>query len=316
MAQLQITQFGGIDVLQLAPISTLTPAADAVALQVHYASVNPVDAKTRAGLGWAAQKFKDTLPWTPGFDLMGVVTAVGAEVGAFSVGQRVCGMSFQGGAYASAATAAAVDLCGVPNAISDQEAAALPLAGLTAYQGLFEHGQLKAGETVLISAAAGGVGHLAVQLAKNAGAKVIATASKSNHDFILQCGADVVIDYHDEAAMTAYFAQADLVFDLVGFESGKQALNFLKVGGRSVTVPTVTAPQIKEAAEAQGKTALGMLVHSDPQGLQTLVDLCAAQKIKVHVSQIFPLHQGAAAHAAIETGRTRGKLLFDTQAQE
>ena len=132
MAQLQITQFGGIDVLQLAPISTLTPAADAVALQVHYASVNPVDAKTRAGLGWAAQKYQDRLPWTPGFDVCGVVNAVGADVTALTVGQRVCGMTFDGGAYASTMLAPAVELLPVPKNMTHAQAAALPLAGLTA----------------------------------------------------------------------------------------------------------------------------------------------------------------------------------------
>ena len=139
--------------------------------------------------------------------------AVGSAVTDFAVGQRVCGMVFRGGAYASHLLAVADDLLPVPEVISSEQTAALPLAGLTAWQGLFEHGQLQAGETVLISAAAGWChGHIAVQLAKQAGAKVIASASASNHAFLLELGADQVVDYHDSDAMAALKGQLDLVF--------------------------------------------------------------------------------------------------------
>lgn len=311
MTQLQISRFGGVDVLQLSDQPLQSPAAHQVLLDVRYAAVNPVDAKTRAGLGWAAQKFKDALPWTPGFDICGVVKACGDDVTSFTIGQRVCGMIFDGGAYASETLASAELLLPVPNHVADEQAAALPVAGLTAWQGLFEVGQLKAGETVLIAAAAGGVGHIAVQLAKQAGAKVIATASKSNHDFVRSLGADEVVDYHDAEAMSALTGQIDFVLDLVGFESGLQSLAFLKPNGRQVTVPTVAAPQIKEAAEAQGKKASGILVHPDIEGLKALLSLCAEGKLKISIGQIFPLSQGAAAHTAIETGRTKGKILLD-----
>jgi NADPH:quinone reductase len=316
MTQLQITRFGGPDVLQLAESDVHSPAADEVLLNVLFAGVNPVDAKTRAGLGWAAQQHKDELPWTPGFDVCGTVKATGSAVSAFAVGQRVCGMVFGGGAYASQTLALADDLLPVPQQISHAQAAALPLAGLTAWQGLFEHAQLQASELVLISAAAGGVGHLAVQLAKQAGARVVACASESNHAFLLQLGADDVVDYHDADAMAALAGQMDVVFDLVGFDSGLAALALLKAGGRQVTVPTVTAPQIKEAATAQGKTAMGMMVHPDRSALQALLEKCADGKLQVHVSQIFPLKEGAKAHQAIESGRTRGKLLLDPSNQE
>jgi NADPH2:quinone reductase len=316
MAQLQITRFGGVEVLQLANQELTAPATGEVLLDVIYAAVNPVDAKTRAGLGWAAAQHKDNLPWTPGFDVCGLVQAMGSAVTDFAVGQRVCGVVFRGGAYAANLVALADDLLPVPKNITHAQAAALPLAGLTAWQGLFEHGQLQAGETVLISAAAGGVGHIAVQLAKQAGATVIASASASNHAFLLELGADQVVDYYDSDAMAALKGQLDLVFDLVGFDSGLSALALLKAGGRQVTVPTVTAPQIKEAAAAQGKTALGMMVHPDRNALQALLDQCAAGKLQVHVSQIFPLKDGAKAHLAIESGRTRGKLLLDPSNQE
>lgn len=316
MAQLQITRFGGVEVLQLAAQEITAPAAGDVLLKVLYAAVNPVDAKTRAGLGWAAQQHKDDLPWTPGFDVCGVVQAVGSAECDLTVGQRVCGMVFRGGAYASHLLALAEDLLPVPENISHAQAAALPLAGLTAWQGLFEHGKLQAGETVLISAAAGGVGHLAVQLAKQAGATVIASASATNHEFLLNLGADSVVDYHDAEAMATLTGQLDLVFDLVGFDSGLAALTLLKTGGRQVTVPTVTAPQIKAAATAQSKTAVGMMVHADHHALAALLEKCAAGKLQVHVSKIYPLNDGAKAHLAIESGRTRGKLLLDPRSQE
>lgn len=316
MAQLQITRFGGVDVLQLTEKELPAPAADQVLLEVLLASVNPIDAKTRAGLGWAAQKFKDALPWTPGFDVCGVVREVGSDVTTFSVGQRVCGMTSGGGAYASAMLAPAAELLPVPKNITHAQAAALPLAGLTARQGLFEFGQLQAGETVLISAAAGGVGHIAVQLAKQAGATVVATASEANHDFLLKLGADKVVDYHDAEAMAALTGQIDFVFDLVGFDSGLTALSLLKAGGRQVTVPTIAVPAIKAVAETQGKTVSGMLVHQDPDGLAALLALCSAGKLQVHVSKIYPLAEGAKAHQAIESGRTRGKLLLDPGSQE
>ena len=316
MAQLQITRFGGVDVLQLTEKELPAPAADQVLLEVLLASVNPIDAKTRAGLGWAAQKFKDALPWTPGFDVCGVVREVGSDVTTFSVGQRVCGMTSGGGAYASAMLAPAAELLPVPKNITHAQAAALPLAGLTARQGLFEFGQLQAGETVLISAAAGGVGHIAVQLAKQAGATVIAAASEANHDFLLKLGADKVVDYHDAEAMAALTGQIDFVFDLVGFDSGLTALSLLKAGGRQVTVPTIAVPAIKAVAETQGKTVSGMLVHQDPDGLAALLALCSAGKLQVHVSKIYPLAEGAKAHQAIESGRTRGKLLLDPGSQE
>ena len=316
MAQLQITRFGGVDVLQLTEKELPAPAADQVLLEVLLASVNPIDAKTRAGLGWAAQKFKDALPWPPGCDVCGVVGEAVSDVTTFSVGQRVCGMTSGGGAYASAMLAPAAELLPVPKNITHAQAAALPLAGLTARQGLFEFGQLQAGETVLISAAAGGVGHIAVQLAKQVGATVIATASEANHDFLLKLGADKVVDYHDAEAMAALTGQIDFVFDLVGFDSGLTALSLLKAGGRQVTVPTIAVPAIKAVAETQGKTVSGMLVHQDPDGLAALLALCSAGKLQVHVSKIYPLAEGAKAHQAIESGRTRGKLLLDPGSQE
>lgn len=311
MAQLRITRFGGTDVLEIAEIHLSEPVGDEVILDVLYASVNPVDTKTRAGLGWAAQAHKDELPWTPGFDVCGVVQALGPDVKDLEVGQRVCGMVMQGGAYASQMKASSALLVPVPKKMTHAQAAALPVAGLTAWQALIEHAELKSGETVVIFAAAGGVGHLAVQIAGSLGAHVIALASEENHDFLRKLGAETVLDYHDPHALDPWRNQVDVVLDLVGGQTGLNALYLLKADGRQVTVPTVAAEQIKTAAATISRRALGMLVHPEVEQLKQLLDLAAQGKLQVHVSRVYPLHEGAKAHQAIENGHTRGKLLLD-----
>lgn len=312
MTQLQITAFGAPNVLQLREGPSLVPGPDQLLLAVEYAGVNPIDAKTRAGLGWAAEQNRDKLPWTPGYDMAGRVLALGEAVSGWAVGDRVCGMlgfPLAGGAYASQALARAEELVRIPPSLDDACAAGLPLAGLTAWQALFEHGRLQAGETVLISAAAGGVGHLAVQLAKQAGARVLACASSCNHAFLLALGADDVVDYHGNG-LESLAGQPDLVLDLVGGDSGLQALSLVKAGGRLVTVPTLTAAAIEARGASLGVQVVRMLVHADQGQLARLVAACEHGTLRVEVSQVFPLSQGADAHMAIETGHTRGKLVL------
>lgn len=311
MAQLQITRFGGIEVLEMADINLTEPVGDEVLLDVLYASMNPVDTKTRAGLGWAAQQHKDDLPWTPGFDVCGIITAMGPNVQEFEIGQRVCGLVLQGGAYASQMKASASLLVPVPKKITHAQAAALPTAGLTAWQALTEHAEVKAGDVVAVYAAAGGVGHLAVQLAHHLGAQVIALASEDNHDFVRKLGADTVLDYHDPAVFTPCLGQVDVVLDLVGGQSGLDALQLLKPDGRQITVPTVAAENIKTAAAVIGKRAMGMLVRPDPQALANLLDLCVHGQLQAHVSRVYSLQDVPKAHQAIENGHIRGKLLID-----
>ncbi|GHA08686.1 NADP-dependent oxidoreductase [Oceanisphaera arctica] len=308
MKQLVIKAFGDASQLVLAEASSPALAADQIRVQMHYAGVNPVDAKTRAGLGWGAQAIKDKLPWSPGFEVMGTVLEVGADVGDYAPSDRVFGL-LPGGGYSEQLVVSADALLPVPAGVTDKMAAGLSLAGTTAWQGLTEHGGLKAGERVLISAAAGGVGHLAVQLAKGLGATVVALGSPGNHDFLHDLGADEVIDYRDEAALTA-MAPVDLFFDLVGGTSGCSLLSHVKSGGRVVTVPTITADEVIAAAQPLGLTATGMLKHQDNQQLALLVKAVAERRLRVEVSHVYPLAEGAAAHRQIETGHTRGKILL------
>lgn len=308
MKQLVIQAFGDAEQLVLTEGTSPALAANEMRVKMHYAGVNPVDAKTRAGLGWGAEAIKDSLPWSPGLEVMGTVLEVGSEVNIHHVGDRVFGL-LAGAGYSEQLVVAANTLLRVPKAVSDEMAAGLSLAGITAWQGLTEHGLLKAGERVLISAAAGGVGHLAVQLAKDLGATVVALASPVNHDFLDNLGADEVLDYRDEQQLAA-LAPVDLLLDLVGGASGQALLAQVKPEGRVVTVPTITAKEVIAAAESQGLSATGMLKHNDNQQLASLVTAVAEQRLRVEVSQIYSLAEGADAHRQIETGHTRGKILL------
>ncbi|OZG41279.1 quinone oxidoreductase [Aeromonas sp. A35_P] len=314
MTQLQITAFGAPSVLRLNPSQDKVPAEGEVRVRICFAGINPIDAKTRAGLGWAAAQNKEKLPWTPGYDVAGVVEKVGPGVGSLAEGDRVCGMvgfPLTAGGYGESVVAREEELVKLEE-LALRQGAALPLAGLTAWQGLFEHGALKAGQRVLILAGAGGVGHLAVQFASAYGAEVVATASGDNHSFLHALGVSKMVDYHhaDWAAQVVADGPVDLVLDLVGGESGKAALACVKPGGRLVTVPTITAQQIKDAAAGSAIEVLGMLVHPDRQQLSQMLILLRQGEVQITISGEFPLAEGALAHQAIEQGHVRGKLLL------
>jgi NADPH2:quinone reductase len=314
MTQLQITAFGDPSVLKLNPSLDKVPADGEVRVRSCFAGVNPIDAKTRAGLGWAAAQNKDKLPWTPGYDISGVVEKVGPGVTWLVEGDRVCGMvgfPLSAGGYGESVVASESELVKL-DGVSLQQGAALPLAGLTAWQGLLEHGGLQSGQRVLILAGAGGVGHLAVQFAAAYGAHVVATASGDNHSFLDSLGASRVVDYHQAEWCAEVIAdgQFDLVLDLVGGESGKAALACVKPGGRLVTVPTITAQLIKDAGAAVGIEVVGMLVHPDQQQLGQMLMLLRQGEVKVTLAGEFPLAEGALAHQTIEGGHVRGKLLL------
>lgn len=314
MTQLQITAFGDPSVLRFNPSLDKVPADGEVRVRICFAGVNPIDAKTRAGLGWAAAQNKDKLPWTPGYDVAGVVEKIGPGVTALAEGDRVCGMvgfPLAAGGYGESVVAREEELVRLEQ-IGLRQGAALPLAGLTAWQGLFEHGALKAGQRVLILAGAGGVGHLAVQFASAYGAEVVATASRDNHSFLHALGARWMVDYHDAdwVAQVVAGGQVDLVLDLAGGESGKAALACVKPGGRLVTVPTISAQQIKDAAAGSAIEVLGMLVHPDRQQLSQMLTLLRQGEVQVTVAGEYALAEGALAHQAIEQGHVRGKLLL------
>ncbi|OOE56004.1 NADP-dependent oxidoreductase [Salinivibrio kushneri] len=308
---LAITEFGAPEVLTPVNRSIPSPSEEQVLIQVKAAGVNPIDAKTRAGLGWAAEHNRDHLPWVPGYDVAGVVVANGTNESKFDVGDRVAGMigfPTEGGGYSQYVVADAGLLSTVPPSVPMVDAAAVPLAGLTAWQAL-EHGKLARDEKVLILAGAGGVGHLAVQLAVRLGAQVYATASENNHAFLRQLDA-TPIDYHQPHWATAN-GEFDLVIDLVGGDTAIDALAGLKTGGRIVTVPTNTRDTITSAAAERGLKATGMLVDPNTWQTQRLLDMLDQGDLKIDIAAVYPLEQGAQAHKALETGHTRGKRVLE-----
>ncbi|OZG74604.1 NADPH:quinone reductase [Hahella sp. CCB-MM4] len=311
MKQIQIAEFGAPDVLQCVEVEIPEPQAHQVVIKVNAMGINPIDYKTRRGLGFVAEKAKSRLPWVPGYDVAGVVYAKGAAVTGWEEGQRVCGMvnfPLPAGGYSEYVVAMPEMLAAIPDSVSDTDAAALPLAGLTAWQGLYETGNLCSGQRVAILAAAGGVGHIAAQLARHSGAQVWGTASVSHHDFLEEMGIKPV-DYHDEKSLEK-LKDMDFVFDAVGGETGIQALDFLATGGTLVTLPTITAEQIMQAAKERGKHARGYTVHPDAKQLQTLLEYIADKQLQINIQKRFPLEEAAQAHALLEKGHTRGKIIL------
>lgn len=277
-------------------------------VRVHAAGVNPVDWKIRTGGGRMA-----ALPYTPGFDVSGVVEQVGSNVGKFKVGDEIFAMVDlrRGGCYAEYAIVKETEAVMKPSKISHSDAASVPLVALTAWQALFDTAKLDKGQTVLIHAGAGGVGSMAVQLAKWKGAHVIATASKENHDFLKQLGADEVIDYRNQK-FEDVAKDIDVVLDSIGVDTQLRSFSVLKKGGMLVSI--VGAPP-KQKAQELGVRAAGILVHVDAKELEQIGILVDEGKIKPAVTQVLPLSDAAKAHELSETRHTRGKIVLRVVAE-
>ncbi|MCD1629418.1 MULTISPECIES: NADP-dependent oxidoreductase [Marinobacter] len=306
-------RFGERDVLRVIESPIPQPGEGEVLVRVHGAGLNPIDWKTRKGMGFVATQIENSLPWTPGYDAAGEVVEVGEGVTTLVPGDRVMGMigfPVTGGAYAEYAIADAEDLAIVPEELDLIAAAGVPLAALTAWQALFEVAELESGQKILIHAGAGGVGHFAVQFALERGAHVIVTASSRNRDFLAELGVHEVIDYHT-TDFTEECYGLDVVLDLVGGETGKRSLQTLSDSGVLVTIPTVTADDVVSAAEAMGVRAHGMRSRPDAFHLDEIAELIEDGDVKVHVEQVFSLDQVQAAHELLEGGHVRGKLVLD-----
>ena len=306
MKAIRIHEFGGPEVLKYEEVPRPVPAADEVLIKVYASGVNPVDWKMRAGL--AESLFPIDLPFIPGWDVSGEIEEVGSDILIFRKGDEVYGRPdvTRDGTYAEYVAVKADQINFKPQSIDHDKAAAVPLAGLTAWQGLFDYGKLEEGQKVLIHAASGGVGTFAVQLAKWKGARVIGTASEENIDFLFDLGADEVIDYKNEK-FDDKVEDIDLVFDLIGGDTQKRSLKVLKKGGRLITI---VQPQYQEEAKAKGIHMEGFLTKSLPEELQQLANLIDSGKIKPIVSQKFPLKDAAAAQKEIQKGHTRGKMVL------
>lgn len=311
--QIAITQFGNADVLAIQSSPIPEPKAGEVLVKVAFSGVNPIDVKTRAGLGWAASQNKDKLPWVPGYDIAGEVIATGESVAKFQVGECVAGFvgfPLQGGGYSQYVCVAEAELSLVPDSVTLEAAAALPLAGQTAVQAL-DKAAVKEGERVLILAGAGGVGHIAVQVAVAAKAEVFTTCSESNLDYMATLGAHAV--NYQFAPVSERVEDADVLIDLVGGDAALDALKCLKDNARVVTVPTLTAELICEKAKLLGFEATGMLVDPSPEQLDTMLYMVSVGILKTEIQQVYPMKDVSLAHQQIETGHTRGKILLDMQ---
>ena len=298
---------GGPEVLELVEMPRPDPAATEVLVRVTAAGVNPVDWKVRAGGGFLGQP-----PFTVGWDIAGVVEELGRGVTRFPAGDRVFGMPRfpkEAAAYAEYVTSASRQLARTPESIGDVEAAALPLAGLTAWQALVETADLQPGQRVLILGAAGGVGHLGVQIAKARGAHVIGTARSGKHPFLHELGIDEAIDYTSEW-IGDRIRDVDVVLDLVGDEASPGALSLLRDGGLFIAVPSgAGVERLRELAGGRVRVT-GILVEPDRAGLEAIAELVASGALRVHVERTFPLAHAAEAHELGETGRTQGKLVL------
>jgi NADPH:quinone reductase-like Zn-dependent oxidoreductase len=314
MATMQAVRFhayGDPEVLVLEEAPRPQPGADEVLVRVSAAGVNPLDWKVRGG--HVRQWLHHRLPLIPGWDVSGVVAAAGRDVTAFKTGEAVYGMLDFGrdGAYAEYVAAQVRHLAPKPGSIDHVQAAAVPLAALTAWQALFEAGELAAGQTVLIHAAAGGVGHFAVQFAKWKGARVMGTASADNAGFLRELGADMAIDYRRTRFEDEVGEKIDLVLDTIGGETQQRSWQVLKKGGILVATLGVTSPKTAQQYDVRGK---GVSVRPDPDQLTQIAALIDAGNLKPVVSNVLPLAQAARAQELSQTGHIRGKIVLQVGA--
>jgi NADPH:quinone reductase-like Zn-dependent oxidoreductase len=301
-----IHRFGGPEELVAATLERPEPGPGEVLVQVAATALNPVDFKTRSGSG-VARRLHDPFPLVLGWDAAGTVAALGEGVSDFAVGDEVYGLirfPEVGATYAEYLTAPATDLAPKPRTLDAAHAAAVPLAALTAAQALFDVAHLRAGQRLLVTAGAGGVGHLAVQLAAHAGAHVTATGSARNEDFVRGLGAS---DYKDYAAggFDADGEVYDVILDLVQSRATvAQSYAAIRPGGLVVQIPSPPRDV------PDGVRVANHLVHPDGARLRELAALIDAGHLQVEVEDVLPLAQAAQAHRRLETGRTRGKLVL------
>ena len=298
-------EFGGIDSVRVGELPDPVPAAGQVLVRVRGAGVGPWD------VGFLGGGFPGVaLPFVPGQEIAGTVEQADDESG-FQPGDRVYGVLFPaGGGFAELAVAAAERLAPMPGKASFEEAAGLVIAGGTAHDGLVDRGRLRAGETVLITAAAGGVGSCAVQIAAALGARPLCVASPGNHDYLRSLGASEVFDYHDAgwAARVRDVAPGgvDLLFDGAGGETRDRAIGAVRDDGRVVTI----ALQSEPAREERGITIEAFAARGDRRRLEALTSLVDAGALRPQVEAVLPLDQAREALARVAGQHTRGKVVL------
>ncbi|MFD5461770.1 NADP-dependent oxidoreductase [Kitasatospora sp. NPDC127059] len=298
-------EFGGPEVLQLAEVERPKPLSGEVLVRVKAAGVNPVDVAVRAG----AFPLLGEPPFTVGWDVSGVVEEAGPGA-RYRVGEEVYGMPFfprAAGGYAEYVAAPSRQLARKPATLDHTQAAALPLAALTAWQGLVDLAKVGEGDRVLVHRAAGGVGHLAVQIAKARGAYVIALASEPKHAFLKEIGADELIDYRT-TDYTEAVRDVDVVFD--SSSEGTRALEVLKPGGTLVSIMEHWNQELAAEIEAAGRRFAGVSVEPDYAGLEAIAALVDEGLIRPYVAEVFPLAEAGRAHELVGSGTVQGKVVL------
>ena len=310
MKAIQIREFGSNDALLYTELAEPQLNPGEVLVKNKAAGVNPIDWKTCSGGG--AAPFIGDLPFIPGWEFAGTIEKVADDVTSFSVGDEVFGFirfPERAGCFASYVAAPADQISLRPDDLPLEAAAGLSLAGLTAWQALFDKGSLQASQQVVVLAGAGGVGHIAIQLAKWMGAKVITTASSANHEYLKSLGADVVIDYHTQN-ITDHVNNVDLVIDSMGGNVGIDALRCVKPGGRLVTLPSVTKDEVAAAGKAMKVNVLPIRVEPNSEQLDRLAGLYVDRKLSLNIAETFPLEQVGKAFDVSKTGKAKGKLIL------
>lgn len=299
----RVHQYGEPKELKLEQISRPEPQTGEVLVRVLAAGVNPIDWKIRAG--WLKDFIPMQFPYIPGLDLAGVVEEVSPGVTAFQKGQAVFGQGSKG-AYAEYAVAPVEKLAPKPKALSFDEAAAIPVGATTAWQGIFDHGGLQAGQRVLIQGASGGVGLFAVQFARWKGAHVIGTTSTTNVDFVRSLGAETVIDYAS-TPVEQVVHDVDLVFDTVGGNTLESSLRVLKRGG---TLVTIAGQPPEEKVRERGVRVASLAAQVSSDLLHTFAQLIDEGQVKVFVRERFSLSQAQQAHERSQSGHGRGRIVL------
>lgn len=305
LRSMRFHRFGGPEVIQSETLDQSGPDAGQILVAVRAASVNPVDFKIRSGKYPAVKN--DRLPYTPGRDVSGTVLACGAQASRFKPGDEVFGIvNIYGGGYAEQVVLDEDAVALKPASLDHIQAAAIPLAGQTAWQGLFRHGGLQPGQSVLIHGGSGGVGHFAVQFAKAKGARVLTTVSTDNVKFARTLGADIVIDYKTQR-FEDFASDLDMVFDLIDGETRERSWPLLKANG--ILVSTLTAPS-QETARKHNVRATRYTVQADGQELAEIATLVRDGAVRPHLQQSFALEAAAAAMATVEKGHSVGKVVL------
>jgi NADPH:quinone reductase-like Zn-dependent oxidoreductase len=310
MKAIRIHEYGGRETLRYEDVHVPEPKAGELLVRVKAAAVNPVDVQVREGR--LKGLLKHELPLVLGWDASGVIEAVGEGVSKFDVGDAVFArpVTTRQGTYAEYAVINEGEAAFKPQTLDHIRAAAVPLAALIAWQALFEAGKLSEGQTILIHGAAGGVGHFAVQFAMSAGARVLATASAGNQEFVSLLGADAVIDYEairfEEAA-----DGVDVVLDTVGGETQERSFEVLRERGRLISI--VSEPS-QDLAESKNVHAQLLVARPDGELLARICKMLDRGEVSPTVEVVLPLAEAQRAHELIESGHTRGKIVLNTMA--